>query len=345
MSPNDELISRWFGTYRVRDGRAVAGVEAPRDAAALAERVRQRLDGERTPEEGEVLRGVPPEGLRSWDRRFALVAPTAFQRGPDPPEGFDAALHREALLLEAERRLREGWDPSVHLNEAVRAIRELDETLNLLGERIVSWSARDGPPDDEEITAAAAARSWLAAGETYPSPTLPGVDPALAEARRELAKLYEGTSAARSALENAIAEAMPRRAPNLSALLGPILAARLVALAGGLDRLARLPAGTVQVLGAEKAFFEHLRGRAPPPRHGVLFLHPKVQSTPRRIRGRIARALAGKAAIAARLDSAGAELRPDLVEQFERRARSVRSEGAGRPATRSIVRPRSPPST
>ncbi|MCI4345537.1 MAG: C/D box methylation guide ribonucleoprotein complex aNOP56 subunit, partial [Thermoplasmata archaeon] len=104
-------------------------------------------------------------------------------------------------------------------------------------------------------------------------------------------------------------------------------------------RLARLPASTGQVLGAEKAFFEHLRGRAPPPRHGLLFLHPKLHSAPRAQRGRLARALAGKVAIAARLDRGGAAVRPELKRAFEKRAeaigkQTVRASRRGRPELR-----------
>ncbi|MCI4348150.1 MAG: hypothetical protein L3J97_05995, partial [Thermoplasmata archaeon] len=85
-----------------------------------------------------------------------------------------------------------------------------------------------------------------------------------------------------------------------------------------------------QVLGAERAFFEHLRGRAPPPRHGLLFLHPDIQSASRRARGKLARALAGKVAIAARLDREGRPLRPDLVNSFKHRTEEVRSLGPRR---------------
>jgi len=111
-----------------------------------------------------------------------------------------------------------------------------------------------------------------------------------------------------------------------------------VAQAGGLDRLARLPASTVQVLGAERAFFEHLRGRAPPPRHGLLFLHPQIQSAPKSVRGKLARALAGKVAIAARRDREGSPVLPELKTAFERREAELRARrGKRRPAGGSAL--------
>jgi nucleolar protein 56 len=137
--------------------------------------------------------------------------------------------------------------------------------------------------------------------------------------------------ATRDALEAAVAGSVPAHTPNLNDLLGPELSALMLAQAGGLNRLARLPASTVQVLGAERAFFEHLRGRAPPPRHGLLFLHPQIQSAPRADRGKLARSLAGKVAIAARKDQAGAPVTPDLKAAFERREADLRARrGPGR---------------
>ena len=103
-------------------------------------------------------------------------------------------------------------------------------------------------------------------------------------------------------IENAIREIANIHAPSLSALLGPISAAKLISLAGGRERLARMPSGSLQVLGAHAAMSAHRRG-APPPKHGaVLFSMPQVSRSPRWVRGKIARYLAGKASIAVRVD-------------------------------------------
>jgi nucleolar protein 56 len=326
----DEIVSTWFGAFRVRNGEIIGRFLVPSDSGALAERLRLRREGERTPEENAALAGARGASAVSWDRRLGLPFPSKLRSGWALPEGPGRELHRTILLAESARRLAEGWDPSIHVEEAVRTIQELDHTLNLVGERLVSWAGRDAPPTDSEPGAAAVARRLRARESAAPGLALPEGDPALREARADLAELYEGVGNVRQRLEAAIEAAMPRRAPNLSALLGPILAAKIVSLAGGLDRLARLPASTVQMLGAENAFFEHLRGRAPPPRHGVLFLHPDVQGAPKRLRGKLARALAGKAAIAARLDQAGAPIRADIIEAFRRRAREVRAAGPGK---------------
>lgn len=323
-----ELVSRWFGAFWVEDGRVVGSRLAPSDVDALTARLRQRRAGHRTPEEELLLRDLVP-GAVSRDRR--LVPPTRLGRaaGPSPPETraptIDETAWRELLIAEAEHDLAASWDPSVHLSEAIWAITELEQAANLVGERLRSWAGRDRIGLGEEDGGNAEQISRALAEGGGPSPDLPGAEPELLAARRGLAELFLQIGRARAHVEQALEGSVPRRMPNLNALLGPLLAARMVAQAGGLDRLARLPASTVQVLGAERAFFEHLRGRAPPPRHGWLFQHPDIQSAPKRLRGKLARALAGKVAIAARLDHAGRPMQESVRSAFEARARELRS--------------------
>jgi nucleolar protein 56 len=326
-----ELIATWFGAFEVDGDRLLRSYLAPSDPPSLADRMRRRRNGERVPEEDALLgASVGPHVTR--DRRLTNASVTLAASATPPPGastvGVDPALRRALFLEVAEAMLADAWDPSIHVEEAVRSMTDLDSVRNLVGERLVSWSSRDMPPSEEGAEDAAGAARSLEEG-IAPEPTRSPEEPELLEARRKLARLYRSISTVRDELEGAVAAALPRRAPNVSALLGPLLAARMISQAGGLARLARLPASTVQMLGAEKAFFDHLRGRAPPPRHGLLFLHPTIQGAPRRQRGKLARALAGKVAIAARLDLAGAEVRPELKAAYEARRADVRAQAPG----------------
>ncbi len=331
------VVTSWFGTFLLEDGRPVRSARAPDDPAALAERARRRRDGALTPEEETILAGEAGASATTRDRRlvdrgvrYDPYAPATVPGESGPPLG----RLREALLADADRALAAAWDPSIHVEEAVRAASDLDRVLNLVGERLSSWVGRDARDVDTDDPVKAV-RAALAPPEENP---LAPADPSLLAARRRLAELYRSLEGVRAELEAAVTAALPARAPNLSSLLGPELAARLLAHAGGLERLARFPASTIQVLGAERAFFEHLRGRAPPPRHGLLFLHPAIQSAPRFERGKLARALAGKVAIAARRDRVGSPVDPRLASAFEtrradlagRRGRPRRRKGPGR---------------
>ncbi|HXQ78843.1 MAG: hypothetical protein WB788_02415 [Thermoplasmata archaeon] len=338
------VVTTWFGTFLLDGNEVVKSVPAPTEPARLAERVRRRREGQLTPEEENFLRGAITTEWRTRDRRLAghgvRFDPDAPLTVPASTAVPDRALLATVLLEDAERALADSWDPSIHVQEAVRAAADLDRVRNLIGERLGSWVSRDFPDLDPGDHAKAA----RAASEGTSRPGLGPADPGLLEARRRLGELYREVAEARRALQESVTASSPLRTPNLTALLGPELAARLVAQAGGLDRLARLPSSTVQVLGAERAFFEHLRGHAPPPRHGLLFLHAAVQSAPRSERGKLARALAGKVAIAARLDHAGKGVDPTLGAAFETRRDQLRAR-RGRTNRPSGSKPGVTPST
>jgi nucleolar protein 56 len=107
-------------------------------------------------------------------------------------------------------------------------------------------------------------------------------------------------------------------APNLAYIAGPTLGAKLIEKAGSLKRLGMMPSSTIQVLGAEKAMFRAVKSNARPPKYGLLYQHPYVNSAPRTRRGNRARSLAAKIAIAARADLfSGDFIAEELVAQLE----------------------------
>ncbi len=103
--------------------------------------------------------------------------------------------------------------------------------------------------------------------------------------------------------------------PNTSAIAGPILAFKLIAQAGGLDKIAKLPSSTIQLLGAEKALFRFLKKKGKAPKHGIIFYHPAVISAPIPLRGKIARIVASKITLAARVDLYSGR---DMSEQMKK---------------------------
>ena len=117
----------------------------------------------------------------------------------------------------------------------------------------------------------------------------------------------------RNELEKQVDEQISDIAPNLSAVLGTTVGARILAKAGSLQKMATMPASTIQVLGAEKALFRALKTGSNPPKHGLLFQHAVVHAAPRWQRGKIARAIAAKAAIASRVDVHGGGLNLSLI--------------------------------
>ena len=115
---------------------------------------------------------------------------------------------------------------------------------------------------------------------------------------------------------------MKKLCPNLAEVAGAVIGARLIAHAGSLKHLSEVPASTVQIYGAEKALFRHMKTRAKMPRHGLIANHPLIAQAPQNMHGKIARALADKISIAARIDYfkgkfLGDKLKKTLIDKFK----------------------------
>ncbi|KAH8581905.1 SIK1 nucleolar Nop56 [Cryptosporidium sp. chipmunk genotype I] len=130
-------------------------------------------------------------------------------------------------------------------------------------------------------------------------------------------------------------------APNLQSLLGDTLAARLIAHSGSLVNLAKSPASTIQVLGAEKALFRALKSKGNTPKYGLLFQSTYIGKASQKNKGRISRYLANKCSIAARIDNFSTVSNnifgEKLKQQVEDRLKYL-SEGISPPKNIDIMR-------
>jgi RNA processing factor Prp31 len=131
-----------------------------------------------------------------------------------------------------------------------------------------------------------------------------------------------------------------RLCPNITAIAGPKIASQLVAHAGSLKKLALMPSSTIQVIGAEKALFKHLKSGSPSPKHGLIFSHPHISMAPKHARGKIARALASKLTIAAKADAFSKNnISEKLKSQFEARVQDILKKAKDGPSKRKISAP------
>jgi len=234
---------------------------------------------------------------------------------PDAAAYYDLLRAATLSATRAAVRERERADDQ-QLAQAVRAMDDCATTANELAERVHEWGRTlfDGVEPGVEGARDLAARE----------PTGPA-ERAVVDLATRVAELDDEATALREYVERSA----PTVAPNLAAMAGPVLTARLIALAGGLKDLARKPSGTLQVLGAEDALFAHLRGTAPSPKHGVIYTHEAVRGTRPADRGSAARALAGKLTIAARVDHYSGERRPELDAELADRIDRIRARAGG----------------
>uniref|UniRef100_A0A673BIM7 Nucleolar protein 58 n=1 Tax=Sphaeramia orbicularis TaxID=375764 RepID=A0A673BIM7_9TELE len=120
-------------------------------------------------------------------------------------------------------------------------------------------------------------------------------------------------------------------APNLTVMVGELVGARLISHAGSLLNLAKHPASTVQILGAEKALFRALKTRKDTPKYGLIYHASLVGQTTPKNKGKISRMLAAKAALAIRYDALGedtnAEMGAENRAKLEARLRQLEEKG------------------
>jgi len=254
----------------------------------------------------DVIENGSAEAPEDWP---ALAVKVEFADGEDDYYSrlHDATVHatREAV------RERERADDQ-QLKYSIRAMDDADRTANELAERVAEWA---GALFDDVGTGVGGARE---VAERDPETA---AEERVVSLATRVADLAEEAADCRAFVERTA----PAVAPNLSRMAGPVLAARLIALAGGLGELAKKPSGTVQVLGAEDALFAHLAGRAPSPKHGVIYTHDYVRNTRPEDRGSAARALAGKLVIAARIDHYAGDLREGVHEELDERMATIRA--------------------
>ncbi|MFH0713695.1 MAG: hypothetical protein V1722_04045 [Candidatus Micrarchaeota archaeon] len=232
---------------------------------------------------------------------------------------------REAFLKKAKAGVKKAFSRrDLLVMQAVRSIDDTDKAKNVLFTRVVEWFKLNFPEADvqnEEVLCKVVAifgkkenfeYNTLAeiTGEVKAAEIIEitansfgaEISDADANALKEISASTLNLFESRKKIEKYVGKAAVEAFPNLCAFLDPLLAARLVTIAGGLERLAKMPGSTIQVLGAEKALFKHLRKGTNPPKHGILFQSPLVRNAKEGNRGKIARSLAAKLALAARAD-------------------------------------------
>jgi nucleolar protein 56 len=266
-----------------------------------------------------------------------------------PSSDIMTSLRAQAMLF-TQDLLRENVEArDKYIAQAINSIDDINSILNLVFARLSEWygihfpELQDLVRDNDQYIKLVAKM----AGKVRSEITIEDIS-SLSEARQNLIQeaamnsLGAGISQydmnpisqlaafgveilnTKDNLEKYIEESMREVAPNLQLLVGSLLGARLISLAGNLENLAKRSSGTIQVLGAEKALFRHLRSGEDPPKHGVIFQSPLIHSAKLHQRGKIARALAGKLSIAARVDYFSGEfIAPTLVNNLQKRISEI----------------------
>lgn len=224
------------------------------------------------------------------------------------------------------------------LMQAIGVLDEIDGTANVFSERLREWYGLYFPEAERHVSDNQKFAEVVAIGRREDMD-----DKALASFTKDTAGMeFSAEDIAqmqafaknildlfhtRKEMEKYIGMMAKAVVPNTTSVAGPLLASRMLALAGGLERMAKMPSSTIQLLGAEKALFRHLRGGGKAPKYGILFSHPYVQQAQKEKKGKVARLVAAKISIAARTDFfSKKDHGNDFAGKLERQVRGVTSQ-------------------
>ena len=321
------------------------------ECEGLARAVKEKFDVDISIEKSSVAGAF----LRSHVARIAMeIGCVNF------PEDYYTLVHEVSNAMGRGGVRRDSGRRDRLLSQAILTLDDLDQTLNLFSNRVKEWYGLYFPELGAFLEGNEAYLKLVASLKEKDAFTdqrlvAEGVDLAKTEALAAIATTSMGGEigdrdlneiqklannllylySLRDDLEKYVDELMMEVAPNLRSLAGSTLGARLIAFVGGLDNLAKKSASKIQVLGAEKALFRSFKTGTKPPKHGLIFQHNAVHQAPKWQRGKIARVLAGKLAIAARLDVYhGAYQGEKLVEDFARRVDEIKEKYAAPPTTK-----------
>ncbi len=228
---------------------------------------------------------------------------------------FNVELTKINLKLELGK-------PDYRIIQIVNALNEIESSINLYSERLREWYLLYYPELSQKIRNPEAFAK-IAAKESKKDSMGADLNDFDVNQLKDFAKFVSSTYKTRNVLENYLGTLMKKNFPNLNEVAGSKIGAALISIVGSAERLAKLPSSTIQVLGAERALFRHLTTGARPPKYGVILNHPLIQNAPRKLRGKIARALAAKISIAIKRDVYGGlfmgkDLKRDLDKKVKR---------------------------
>lgn len=321
------LVTKWFGCFLLdeKSGRILDKRLMPKDAAQAAEKLALMQRGGILDEERELLAGAEKPNVA--DRRQSeLGRPMMFDSSFIKPSdyGFDDAFMHDVMIGLGKLRTSEPVPRDRNLVQAIRSLDDQIATINLYSERLHEWYGMHFPELADYARDKRYAELVARYGDRDSVKEELGLDiesigadlddedlRAIMDLADTLDRLYDDELRTEAYIQGIVEQTCP----NMCAMLGGPLAARMVSLAGGLERLASLPSSTVQLLGAEKAMFRAMRSGKRGPKHGIIYQHPDIHRAPYWQRGKIARALAGKVLIASKIDQYHGEFAGDRLNE------------------------------
>lgn len=233
---------------------------------------------------------------------------------------YRKVLYEENLRL-TKKDIKGSVKDDLLIIQSIRSLQDIDKAVNMLSKRIREWYEYYNPEVSRSIPDHDTFIEAILRGQAKQEESM-GADLATEdiESILSLAKKARSLYEEKQFQEDYIKKKMEKICPNMLAITGALIGAKLLDHSGSLKHLSELPASTIQLLGAEAALFRHITTGAKCPKYGVLINHPLVQEQKPKMKGKAARALADKISIATKIDHFKGEFIGDkLYEQVTKR--------------------------
>jgi len=291
------LITKWFGTFLCDKKGIKNKILFPKNEKEIAKRLQKINNKEILNSEKKLVKNVKVKVNEKRLEKIGEYVPKDefFKNMIIASEDFNYSqnlLHKASILVtksDVEKKLE---SEDLQVIQMVNALDDLIQTSNLLSERLDCWSAV--PTPEKKV--------------------------------QPVKNTFSTVNTEINALEKQIESDMKEIAPNTYKIVGSLIGARLISYAGGLEKLAFMPASTIQVLGAEKALFRFKKEGGRPPKHGVIFQHQSINRANRKNRGKISRVIAANISIAARADAfTKRDIAKNLKENMNKRIKEIKN--------------------
>ncbi|PIN76392.1 hypothetical protein COV17_02610 [Candidatus Woesearchaeota archaeon CG10_big_fil_rev_8_21_14_0_10_36_11] len=233
---------------------------------------------------------------------------------------YFAKLYSKNIVI-TKKAIKESVNEDNLIVQTISTMTELDRTINLFTKRLREWYSLYFPELSENVSNHEKFVDMVLT-EKRPQETI-GANMQQKDIAEmiKLAKHIQTMFRLRCEHETYLQTIMKKYCPNITELAGVTIGAKLLELGKSLKHLAMLPASTIQLFGAEKALFRHLKTGSRSPKYGIIYEHQLIQKAKKKDRGKIARVLADKLSLCARLDYfkgefKAKEYRKDLERKF-----------------------------
>jgi len=349
------IITTFIGTFAIDENKKIISFKPfPKDPSIIAEKYKTS-EFEVIDDEKKLMFELGRKGYKEFVFPFRKDGARNIETGTDQ-EAFikdnlrKLAVERQFVKDQAEFnslltkinleltrvKIKKAMGRDGLILQANGALEELDKSINILMERLREWYGLHFPEMNRAVEShekyATLVEKFGRRDKIDDAELKQFIEKSMGmDLKNEDFKIIQGFASEintlykmREKISKYLDSILKEVAPNLRELAGPLLAAKLISKAGGLEKLARSPSSTIQLLGSEKALFRFLHGRGKSPKYGILFSHQYIQNAPREHKGKIARTLAAKLSIAAKMDFYSKKYKADeLKKDLEQRIKEI----------------------